>query len=235
MLPSHLISTRACSAAEAFHPRGSLQFLYYRLRRVLQAAVQKRTNHSVIDTQPEVIFLPVFYRATALKNGRKADAMSGQRSIAAKLREGGADYVIGPKGNQPALLADISLYFEHLGNCPESYDLPGYPLWLILIAVAPKFAGYALTTAGFLHIMRPVKGNAEEEYPVLGAQRGNGWCKFPVQVRKRWLSRSVPEPVAVGDGGCSRYRVESVPLRGKFRWYRGEIIALSQAGSGRFL
>ena len=42
-----------------------------------------------------------------------ADAMSCQKEIVKKIREGGADYVIGLKGNQPALLEDVSLYFEH--------------------------------------------------------------------------------------------------------------------------
>lgn len=42
-----------------------------------------------------------------------ADAMSCQKSIVKKICERGADYVIGLKGNQPALLENVSLYFEH--------------------------------------------------------------------------------------------------------------------------
>ena len=48
-----------------------------------------------------------------------ADAMSCQKEIVRKIREGKADYVISLKGNHPALLEDISLYFEHF-----SRDLP---------------------------------------------------------------------------------------------------------------
>lgn len=42
-----------------------------------------------------------------------ADAMICQKEIVRKIREGKADYVISLKGNQPALLEDISLYFEY--------------------------------------------------------------------------------------------------------------------------
>ena len=48
-----------------------------------------------------------------------ADAMSCQKEIVRKIREGKADYVISLKGNHPALLEDISLYFEHFSG-----DLP---------------------------------------------------------------------------------------------------------------
>ncbi len=42
-----------------------------------------------------------------------ADAMSCQKEIVEKVREGKADYVIALKGNQPSLLEDVSLFFEH--------------------------------------------------------------------------------------------------------------------------
>lgn len=42
-----------------------------------------------------------------------ADAMSCQKEIVAKVCEGNADYVIALKRNQPALLENVSLYFEH--------------------------------------------------------------------------------------------------------------------------
>ncbi len=42
-----------------------------------------------------------------------ADAMSYQKEIVKKIMEEGADYVIGLKGNEPDLLEDVSLYFEH--------------------------------------------------------------------------------------------------------------------------
>ncbi len=45
-----------------------------------------------------------------------ADAMSCQKEIVEKVREGKADYVIALKGNQPSLLADVSLYFEHFAE-----------------------------------------------------------------------------------------------------------------------
>ena len=39
--------------------------------------------------------------------------MSCQKEIVKKIQEGKADYVIGLKGNQPALLENAALYFEH--------------------------------------------------------------------------------------------------------------------------
>ncbi len=45
-----------------------------------------------------------------------ADAMSCQKEIIKKIVEGGEDYVIGLKGNQPTLLEDISLYFDHFSG-----------------------------------------------------------------------------------------------------------------------
>ena len=45
-----------------------------------------------------------------------ADAMSCQKKIVKKIREGGADYVIGLKGNQPALLENVSLYFKDFAH-----------------------------------------------------------------------------------------------------------------------
>lgn len=49
-----------------------------------------------------------------------ADAMSCQTKIAAKITEKEADYVIGLKGNQSALLGDVRLYFESfIDECPH--------------------------------------------------------------------------------------------------------------------
>ena len=45
-----------------------------------------------------------------------ADAMSCQKSIAQKIQDRKADYVIGLKGNQPTLLEDVSLYFQDFGK-----------------------------------------------------------------------------------------------------------------------
>ncbi len=45
-----------------------------------------------------------------------ADAMSCQKKIVETIREGEADYVIALKENQPMLLEDISLYFEHFAS-----------------------------------------------------------------------------------------------------------------------
>lgn len=50
-----------------------------------------------------------------------ADAMSCQKEIVRRIRAGKADYVIGLKGNQPTLLEDVSLYFEHFSG-----DLPNF-------------------------------------------------------------------------------------------------------------
>lgn len=45
-----------------------------------------------------------------------ADAMSCQKEIVKKIWKGGADYVIGLKGNHPALLEDVPLSFEHFAG-----------------------------------------------------------------------------------------------------------------------
>ncbi len=45
-----------------------------------------------------------------------ADAMNCQKEIVDTVREGKADYVIALKGNQPSLLEDVSLYFEHFAG-----------------------------------------------------------------------------------------------------------------------
>ena len=50
-----------------------------------------------------------------------ADAMSCQKEIVRKIRESKADYVIGLKGNHPALPEDISLYFEHFSGELSSF------------------------------------------------------------------------------------------------------------------
>ena len=45
-----------------------------------------------------------------------ADAMSCQKGIVQTIQEKEADYVIGLKANQPALLEDVSLYFQDFGK-----------------------------------------------------------------------------------------------------------------------
>ena len=50
-----------------------------------------------------------------------ADAMSCQKEIVRTIREEKADYVIALKGNQPALLEDTQLYFQHFEQ-----ELPKY-------------------------------------------------------------------------------------------------------------
>lgn len=50
-----------------------------------------------------------------------ADAMSCQKKIVKKVRDGQADYVIALKENQPALLGNISLYFDSFTD-----ELPMY-------------------------------------------------------------------------------------------------------------
>ena len=49
-----------------------------------------------------------------------ADAMSCQKKIVEQIRAGGAEYVVGLKGNQSDLLDDVSLYFENFsGELPQ--------------------------------------------------------------------------------------------------------------------
>ena len=42
--------------------------------------------------------------------------MSCQKKIVERIQNGGADYVISPKGNQSALLENVSLYFESFSD-----------------------------------------------------------------------------------------------------------------------
>ena len=69
----------------------------------------------------EITAVPELLESLNIENSIvTADAMSCQKEIVRKIREGGADYVICLKGNQPALLEDISLYFEHFsGELPN--------------------------------------------------------------------------------------------------------------------
>ena len=50
-----------------------------------------------------------------------ADAMSYQKEIVRKILVSKADYVISLKVNQPALLEDISLYFDHFSGEISSF------------------------------------------------------------------------------------------------------------------
>jgi predicted transposase YbfD/YdcC len=46
------------------------------------------------------------------------DAMGAQRAIARKIIEGGGDYVLALKGNQPALHEDVSIYLNDIAKPP---------------------------------------------------------------------------------------------------------------------
>ena len=70
-----------------------------------QLASEAKSNE--ITAIPELIELLDIEGSTVT-----VDAMGCQKQIAAKIREKGADYVLGLKGNQPALLSDVKLYFE---------------------------------------------------------------------------------------------------------------------------
>jgi len=62
----------------------------------------------------EITAVPEFLGPLNIENSIvTADAMSCQKEIVKKIVEGGADYMIGLKSNQPGLLEDVSLYFEH--------------------------------------------------------------------------------------------------------------------------
>jgi predicted transposase YbfD/YdcC len=69
----------------------------------------------VDDKSNEIIAMPQLMDALDLKDTIiTADAMNTQKTTAKKAIDGGADYVLPVKGNQPALLKDIQLAFEHL-------------------------------------------------------------------------------------------------------------------------
>ncbi len=70
-----------------------------------QLATEEKSNE--ITAIPELIDMLDIEGSTVT-----VDAMGCQKQIAAKIREKGADYVLGLKGNQPALLSDVKLYFE---------------------------------------------------------------------------------------------------------------------------
>jgi predicted transposase YbfD/YdcC len=53
------------------------------------------------------------------------DAMGCQREIAAKVVEGGGEYVLALKGNQPLLHQEVALYFEH---ARQDRTLDAHPL-----------------------------------------------------------------------------------------------------------
>lgn len=70
-----------------------------------QLATEEKSNE--ITAVPELLDMLDVKGSTVT-----ADAMSCQRAIAAQIRQGGADYVLALKGNQPALLEDVKFYFE---------------------------------------------------------------------------------------------------------------------------
>lgn len=70
-----------------------------------QLATEEKSNE--ITAIPELLDMLDVEGSTVT-----VDAMGCQKQIAAKIREKGADYVLGLKGNQPALLSDVKLYFE---------------------------------------------------------------------------------------------------------------------------
>ena len=69
-----------------------------------QLATEEKSNE--ITAVPELLDILDVKGSTVT-----ADAMSCQRAIAAQIRQGGADYVLALKGNQPALLEDVKFYF----------------------------------------------------------------------------------------------------------------------------
>ena len=71
-----------------------------------QLATEEKSNE--ITAVPELLDMLDVQGSTVT-----ADAMSCQKSIAAKIIEKGADYVLAVKMNQPMLYEDIKLYFEN--------------------------------------------------------------------------------------------------------------------------
>ncbi len=69
---------------------------------------------AVLEKSNEITAVPKLLQSLEMKGSVvTADAMSCQKEIVEKVRERGTDYVIALKGNQPSLLEDVSLYFEH--------------------------------------------------------------------------------------------------------------------------
>ena len=77
------------------------------------AAVNQLVPGEIVtdETSNEITAAPERLDSLNIENSIiTADAMSCRKEIVRKIRESQADYVIGLKGNHPALLEDISLY-----------------------------------------------------------------------------------------------------------------------------
>jgi predicted transposase YbfD/YdcC len=72
-----------------------------------QTATKEKSNE--ITAIPELLRLLDLRGATV-----SLDAMGCQREIASQIREGGGQYLLGLKGNQGTLHADVRLFFEQL-------------------------------------------------------------------------------------------------------------------------
>ena len=73
-----------------------------------------------------------------------ADAMSCQKTIVQKICGKRAEYVIGLKGNQPALLEDVSLYFKDFGTKLPSFTTKREGPWQNRKAGVPFADGFIL-------------------------------------------------------------------------------------------
>lgn len=81
-------------------------------------------QHQVSDTANEITAIPKLLELLALQGAVVTlDAMGCQRAIAEQIVSQGAHYVLGLKGNQGTLHADVALFFDE-----KQGVLAGYPV-----------------------------------------------------------------------------------------------------------
>ena len=124
-----------------------------------------------------------------------ADAMSCQKEIVRKIRDGEADYVIALKANQPQLLENAALYFEHFSDELPSlvtkeknhgriekreYRLLRDLSWLLEAEEWDSLHSVGMVTS---HVTRNGKTSVETRYYVSSL---NNLERFAYAVRKHW-------------------------------------------------
>jgi predicted transposase YbfD/YdcC len=152
-----------------------------------------------------------------------ADAMSCQKKIAKKICDKKADYVLALKENQPNLLQNVSLYFEHFSS-----ELPVYTTSekdhgriekreyrllydLSWLPEAQDWSGLSAVGSVTSHVTKEGKTSVETRYYITSL---NNLERFAYAVRKHWaienqLHWSLD---VIFDEDSSRARKDNSPL-----------------------
>ena len=85
-------------------------------------------QEAVADKSNEITAIPVLVERLAQGGGLKGalvsiDAIATNATIAAAIREAGADYLLAVKANQPTLRAEIETLFRHFAPGPDDTDI----------------------------------------------------------------------------------------------------------------